>query len=61
MKHNWDFLISESVGKTPYPMYFCRKCGKFASNFPGQEFSFNVSCKVGVSKLANGISKDVTE
>ena len=42
MKHNWDFLTDNH--SVPYPMYFCRNCGKFASNSPSAQGSFDVKC-----------------
>ena len=44
MKHDWAELIPELKGKCAYITYFCRKCGKFASNYPGNQYSWEVEC-----------------
>ena len=42
-KHKWRDLLPRS--DYPFPTYYCLKCGRFANNFPGNQYLFIEECE----------------
>ena len=44
MKHDWKHLIPHNDNEGPFPVFFCQKCGNFASG--ASQDSFKTECEV---------------